>query len=208
MRKQLYPALVGMISEILDEIPAPNDERKDRLSKLVNYLRDYPNARNLNFVCTHNSRRSHLSQYWSAAAAAYYSVKDVHSFSGGTEATAFHLNTIDALVKCEFEIREVEKMGTNPRYQVTIGGLLPKMTGFSKTIDDPSNPQTDFCAVLVCSEADEKCPFVPGATTRILLPFEDPKIADGTPNQSKVYLQRSKEIGRELLWVFEQVADS
>jgi arsenate reductase (thioredoxin) len=205
MRKHLYPALNGCITDILEQIPAPNESRQELLRQVADYLSANPNSRNLLFVCTHNSRRSHLSQYWAAAAAAYYDVADVNSFSGGTEATAFHNNTIDALVACGFEIRLTEKHPTNPKYVVQLGGLIPKLSGFSKRIGENPNPTSDFCAIMVCSEADKGCPFVPGATVRVSLPFEDPKVSDGTKSQKKTYMQRSREIAREMLWIFEQV---
>lgn len=206
MRKHLYPALNGTITDILEQIPAPNDSRQELLRQIADYLTSNPNSRNLLFVCTHNSRRSHLSQYWAAAAAAYYDVIDLNSFSGGTEATAFHTNTIDALVACGFEIRLEEKHPTNPKYVVQLGGLIPKLSGFSKRNGESPNPTKDFCAIMVCSQADEGCPFVPGAIKRVSLPFEDPKVSDGTKTQQKTYLQRSREIAREMLWVFEQVS--
>ena len=45
----------------------------------------------LMFVCTHNSRRSHISQQRAQASAAYLNVDNVQTFSGGTEATAFNM---------------------------------------------------------------------------------------------------------------------
>jgi len=206
MKSQLYPALAGTIGYILDTLPAPAASRQKPLQELAAYIRENPSSVNLLFVCTHNSRRSHLAQYWAAAAAAYYDVPNVQTYSGGTEATALHLHTIDALLESSFEVRLEEKHPDNPRYDILLGGHIPAISGFSKTMDSPPNPSSGFCAVMVCSDADEHCPFVPGAQQRISLPFDDPKISDGKPERKKVYHERSLQIGRELLWAFEQAA--
>lgn len=204
MRKQLYPSLQGTILTILDRLPEPDAGRKAILRELAAYIRDNPGARNLMFVCTHNSRRSHMAQMWAAAAAAWFGVDGVQTFSGGSEVTAMHLNTLDALTRCGFEINVEENRPSNPVYKVLLGGRIPHIKAFSKTITDKSNPRSGFCAVMVCSEAEEACPVVHGATKRILLTYEDPKVSDDTPEQKKTYLQRSHQIGREMLWAFEQ----
>lgn len=206
MKSKLYPQINGSIGYIRENYPEPNAKRVTQLRQIVDYLRAHPDSAELIFVCTHNSRRSHLGQFWAAAAADYYDVPLKGSYSAGTEATAMHPNTIEALAGCGFEISTVEPDANNPRYDIHLGGLLPAMTGFSKSLQHESLPSAGFCAVLVCSEADEACPFVPGATARIPLPFEDPKSSDGTPQRQKTYLTRCHEIGREILWVFEQVA--
>lgn len=204
MKTQLYPRLFATISEILESIPEPSASRIDKLSQVVHYLSDHPDKRNLMFVCTHNSRRSHLAQFWAAASAEFYNVEGVHYFSAGTEATAMHPHTVEALVECGFEI-QVPVKSPNPVYVVRLGGLIPKMVGFSKALNHESLPSTDFCAVMVCSDAEEACPFVPGALKRVSVTYDDPKISDGTPKRRSVYLQRSKEIAREMLWIFEHL---
>ena len=73
-----------------------------------------------------------------------------------------------------------------------------------KLYDDPSSPKNGFAAVITCSHADENCPFIPGAEARIALNYEDPKAFDGTDKQDQMYLERSRQIGREMLWAFER----
>lgn len=116
-----------------------------------------------------------------------------------------HPNTVEALIECGFEIQIPQKKSLNPEYVVRLGGLLPKIVGFSKALNHDSLPKSDFCAVMVCSDAEEACPFVPGASRRVSVTYDDPKISDDTPKRRSVYLQRSREIAREMLWVFEQV---
>ena len=59
---------------------------------------------------------------------------------------------------------------------------------------------------MTCSEADENCPFVPGASKRISLYYEDPKISDGSGEESKVYGERSFQIAQEMFYIFNKVS--
>ena len=83
----MYPALSKTIAQLQDV----KEERKTVLEPLVRFIQQKVNTRqavNLNFICTHNSRRSHLAQVWAQAAAAYYGIRNVCCYSGGTEETA------------------------------------------------------------------------------------------------------------------------
>jgi arsenate reductase (thioredoxin) len=189
-----------------DKIPA---ERKERLQQISTYVKAKLKADNkasLIFICTHNSRRSHMGQLWAYAAANYYGIKGLQSFSGGTEATAFHPNAIKAMSKAGFTITKVEE-GTNPRYEVKYAVDEPAATLFSKKYMDAPNPTTNFAAIMTCTQADEACPIVQGAAARIAIPYEDPKKADGKPNQDEVYDERCKQIATEILYVFSLVRD-
>ena len=69
-------------------------ERLEILEPIVNHISEEikVNKRiNLNFICTHNSRRSHLSQVWAQTIAKFYNINNVYCFSGGTEVTAMFL---------------------------------------------------------------------------------------------------------------------
>ena len=56
----------------------------------------------------------------------------------------------------------------------------------------------DSIAVMVCSHADENCPFIPGVRKRLSLPFEDPKEFDGKVNEKEAYLDSFWQICAEL----------
>jgi arsenate reductase (thioredoxin) len=187
-----------------DQIPAT---RKPLLQALSDFIQDKKNSAspiNLNFICTHNSRRSHLSQIWAQTAAAYYGINDVHCFSGGTEATAFNPRAVTAMKEAGFDITVV-KEGPNPVYEVRFDQHAAALTVFSKKYDDPFNPKEGFAAVMTCSHADENCPLVSGASKRIALTYNDPKDFDGTPQEAEKYSERVHEIGREILFAFSQV---
>jgi arsenate reductase len=123
------------------------------------------------------------------AAARHAGVQNVHTFSGGTEATSVNPRAFSALRRVGFD------------------ELDPNVV-FSKRIDDPANPQSNFIAVMVCTEADAACPVVNGATRRVSLPYEDPRLADGTPEEHDRYDLRVEQIGRDLVWIFRQLAKS
>jgi arsenate reductase (thioredoxin) len=192
-----------LAGEFTDIPPA----RKPIIKELTDFISQRKNANqpiNLNFICTHNSRRSHIAQLWAQAAANYYNIKDVKCFSGGTEATAFNPRAVKAMKDAGFEI-QVLKDGTNPVYRAKFSEHAPALTVFSKTYDDDFNPSKDFAAVMTCSHADENCPMVTGAIKRIALNYNDPKDFDGTPLEPAKYAERVNEIGREILFAFSQV---
>ncbi|MEO9483257.1 MAG: protein-tyrosine-phosphatase [Ekhidna sp.] len=177
------------------------ESRKPVLQQLAEYIRGntYPQ---LNFICTHNSRRSHLSQVWAQVFAHQEGIQ-VSTFSGGTEATAFNPNAVSALRRAGLAISEAA--GDNPKYQVSFDDQLEPMICFSKTFDDLVNPKTDFAAIMTCSEADADCPYVPGADTRIKLFYKDPKISDGTPEERQTYDARCAQIANEMRYIFSSI---
>ena len=160
------------------------------------------------FVCTHNSRRSHMAQLWAQAAAVHKGLDQVRAWSGGTEATAFNPRAVQALKSHGMWVVDTgeTKGDGNPVYNTKLGPKLPGIKGFSKTYDDPFNPQQGFAAVMVCSEADRSCPFVAGADIRVSIPYVDPKASDGTPDEEATYARKSSEIGHEMTWLMGEVA--
>lgn len=186
------------------EIPPARQQALRRLAEwITKRLRQHQSA-DIVVICTHNSRRSHMGQLWLQVGAAWYGLKGVRVWSGGTEATAFHPNAVAAARRFGFPVERVGE-GDNPRYELRLPGMEP-VVFFSKRFDDPVNPQRDFAAVMVCSDADEACPFVPGAAARFSLPFADPKEADGRPDQDEVYDARFAQIGTEMLFVMREAA--
>lgn len=207
------PALAAHLDAWLaDGKPDTLDEdRVMSMEPLIDWVRERQaagKAAPMIFVCTHNSRRSHMGQLWARAAAAHLGLTVVDSYSGGTEATAFNPRSVTALRSHGFAIAETgEVLGEqNVVYETTVGEGLEPVRGFSKTYGDAFNPQQDFAAVMVCSSADAACPFVEGADLRVSIPYLDPKVSDGTPEEAATYLAKSEEIGRELTWLMAQAA--
>lgn len=184
-----------------------SEERKIILQPLIDYIQGKENNQQeirLNLICTHNSRRSHLSQVWAQTAAAYFEIKNVFCYSGGTEATALFPMAAKTLVNQGFQIKTIAE-GSNPIYAIKYGENSNPIIGFSKTFDDEFNPQSEFAAIMTCSSADQGCPFIAGAEKRIPITFEDPKAFDNTPQQAEKYQERSVQIATELFYVFSQI---
>ena len=158
----------------------------------------------LNLICTHNSRRSHLSQIWAQTASYYFNISKVFCYSGGTEATAIFPVVAKTLTNQGFQIKTISE-GNNPVYAVKYSENEPPIICFSKTYDDDFNPQSEFVAILTCSHADGACPFIAGAEKRIPITFEDPKAFDNTPQQAEKYQERSVQIATEMFYVFSKI---
>jgi len=200
----MYPTIQSFIQEAITQFEFIPSQRKQALAKIAQYcLAKEKSAQQafLVYICTHNSRRSHFGQVWAQVAANYYGFKHVQTFSGGTEATAFNPNAIQALRTMGFVITSNEEP-VNPHYVVSFSEEANPVSCFSKRYDDLSNPQKDFCAVMTCNDADEKCPVIVGASLRVATPFNDPKAFDGMVEQDAMYLERSKQIAIECLYVF------
>lgn len=190
----------------LDEIAAERRVPLDRIAAFVRERRAAGKPVRLTFICTGNSRRSHLAQLWAAAVARYYGIDGVETFSGGTEPSAFNPRTLAAVERAGFVVERPAQPGDNPHYRIGYARDVAPIEAFSKRYDDASNPSADFVAVMTCSEADQECPFVPGAALRVSLPYEDPKVADDTPQEAARYDERSRQIATEMLYLFSRVA--
>jgi arsenate reductase (thioredoxin) len=204
---KLYHPLDSYIASVTREFDQIPEDRKKILKELARYVQSKTQANEpvrLTFICTHNSRRSHLSQIWAQTAAYYYGIRDVETYSGGTEATAFNARAVKAMQKAGFK---VEKSGDtqNPVYLVKFSDEQLPVKAYSKTYDADGNPADNFAAVMTCSQADQTCPFIPGASRRISLPYDDPKDFDGTPQEEAKYDERTRQIARELFYAFSQV---
>lgn len=203
----LYAPVKSYITQVTQEFDQIPKERKKALKKLALFVESKVKAgetAQLIFICTHNSRRSHISQIWAQTAAAYYNIPRVASFSGGTEATAFNHRAVKAMREAGFQIREA-KAGDNPVYEVQFAEDVQPVVAFSKQFSHEANPQENFCAIMTCSEADKNCPIVPGASLRVAVPYEDPKNFDGTAQEAEKYKERVQQIAREIFFAFSLI---
>lgn len=202
----VFQKIESKIDSLL-KIDSISNERKEELKPLIDFIQSKVSTNkniNLNFICTHNSRRSHLSQVWAQVAAHYYHVKNVYCYSGGTEATAMFPMAAKTLASAGLQIVKLSEE-SNPVYSIKYADNEPAIIGFSKTYDDQFNPKSEFAAILTCNNADVGCPFIPGAEKRIPVKYDDPKAFDNTPQQEEKYEERSNQIASELLYVFSQI---
>lgn len=182
-------------------------DRRLVLNSLSQYIQNQIDLKNdirLNFICTHNSRRSHLAQIWMQTAAAYFGIKNIFCYSGGAEATALFPVILTTLQKQGFQFSKLSE-NNNPVYALKFGANQAALILFSKKYDALFNPTNNFAAILTCTDADVGCPIVTGASARIALPYDDPKQYDNTPNQTVKYEERSLQIATEMFFVLSQI---
>lgn len=183
-----------------------SDERKTLLLRISESIaKEYTKNEvvNVNFICTHNSRRSQLGQVWAFFAAQFFDL-NINAFSGGTEVTAFYRNTVKTLQKVGFDFKIEDFSHQNPKYIISFDGSKKSILGFSKRFDNPTN-KDPFIAITTCNNADANCPFIPTALERFHLPFVDPKASDGTEAQEETYLKTNQQIAAEVYFIFESV---
>lgn len=199
------------ISETIEKLDTSSisEERLQLLGRFADLLSDELESNQvvkLNFICTHNSRRSHLAQVWAQTLACHFGL-NIQSYSGGTEATAVYSMIVKTLKKQGFEMGEL-KCPENPLYYLKSDKNARPLILFSKTYNDAFNPNNDYIAVMTCADADENCPMVLGAKHRFALTYDDPKAFDGSVQAEAKYLERSTQIATELYVVFQQIAKS
>ncbi len=203
----LLPSLQPYVKEVVGELDLVSAERRQVLGKIasdaVAQLKAGKSAQ-LTFICTHNSRRSHMSQIWAQTAAYYYRLSNVQTFSGGTQATACNCRTIAAMRRVGFDIQDATT-GDNPVYLVRYAEDQAAIPAYSKLYNADSNPKRDFIALMTCSVADKTCPVVRGAISRHAIHYADPRLCDDTPTETAAYNERCKEIAREMFYIMSEV---
>lgn len=188
-----------------------SDQRKSILDEIALYMHTELNHNKgkkvlkVVYLCTHNSRRSHFAQVWGHIAALHFGIEHIETFSGGTVATECHPNTISALKNIGFDVACSDSNVENPMYHVFCNSD-EYIECYSKANTDDSIPQTDFMAVMTCSDSDENCPLVPGAKKRFSTTYDDPKEFDNTPDPVPHYVERSLQIASEILYTFQKLA--
>lgn len=201
----LYSRLAEKIESL--NTASISEERRTILQPLIEFIQakvDTKQIVNLNFICTHNSRRSHLSQAWAQATGAYFGIENLFCYSAGTEATALFPLAAKTLANSGFKVETLSRE-ENSIYSIKYSENQHPIIGFSKTITSAFNPQSSFAAIMTCSSADKGCPFIVGAEKRIPITYEDPKVSDGTPQQSEKYEERSVQIATEMKFIFAQI---
>jgi protein-tyrosine-phosphatase len=201
----LYPKLKSYLENIVSEFSIIPQKRIETLELLGNHIHDSIAGKDgavLIFICTHNSRRSQFGQVWAHTASLYYLMGNIRSYSGGTESTSIPPGTLTALKRAGHSIERSGGPSGNPRYLVRAGASLGGNTLYSKVFSDTGNPSGGFIAIMVCSDAEEACPFVPGAEARIAIPYKDPKTYDGTELETKKYDECCRQICVEMFYLF------
>jgi len=197
-----FESLKEYVADRVEEFDLIPKERREILEGLAAVITESKEASiNILFICTHNSRRSHMAHLWASLGAEVYGAARVACFSGGTEVSAFNPLAVKTIKKVGFRV-STKIPGANPVYLVSHPGCMEGVKVFSKKYTDPPNPTRGFHAVMTCSDADDACPIVTGAASRHSITYEDPKVFDGTPRAAKAYAERCRQISREMLYLF------
>lgn len=194
------------LDELFSKAPA-----SDRIAQLESIAKAFAKEEVLkvNFICTHNSRRSHFSEILFRTAALHYGLNHVQTFSGGTEGTALFPVVAESCKRFGFETVELSVHGQRA-WKIFHPTLETEATApllFSKVYSHESNAQEDYHAMMVCDSANEACPVVFGAKERHPLMFVDPKGSDGTQQQAKVYDETLALIACELGYIARRVSE-
>ena len=203
----LLPPLRPYVDEVANELDQVRAQRRAVLNEIVATIADRLKAgkpAELTFICTHNSRRSHMSQIWAQTAAYYYGLDQVTAFSGGTEVTACNCRTVTAMRRVGFDIQDATT-GDNPIYLVRYASDRPIIRAYSKLYNADANPTRDFIALMTCNVADKSCPVVKGSIARYAIHYTDPRLCDDTPTETTAYNERCREIAREMLYIMSEV---
>ena len=204
----MYNELESTIDILKSDFESIATERKRVLEEVADYIVNELHATGsakLNFICTLNSRRSQMAQIWAQTAADYHDIEGVETYSGGVTSTEFDKRAVDAIERAGFRYRDPNEEKDNPTYSVRFDKDKDHIICYSKTFNSTDNPPEGFAAIMTCSEADVKCPIIPGAAYRQLITYDDPKEADGSDNEAEIYDQCCHQIGREMLYMMNHV---
>ena len=122
------------------------------------------------FLCTHNSARSQMAE----GLLRHLAGDRFEAYSAGTEAT--HVRPL--------AVRAMDEIG------IDISGQE------SKTLNRYLGEPFDY-VITVCDEANEACPFFPGAKNRLHWSFEDPAQATGSEEERLGVFRTARDKIRE-----------
>ena len=188
------------IVDMIFEMKVSN-KRAIVLNEIVNYINKKKSENKiskLNFICTHNSRRSQFCQFWATFFSNFYNIK-CEVYSGGTVETEVYKSVVNNIRDYGFNISFKEC--NNPIYYIKFKNLNLG-NYFSKFYYDFENPKNEFAAIMTCSDAEKNCPFVEGSEIKFSLPYEDPKKYDKSKSEKNDYKKTSEKIASEMNYLF------
>lgn len=118
------------------------------------------------FLCTHNSARSQMAE----GLLRHLAGDRFEAMSAGTEATRVR----------PLAVRAMEEIGIDVLGQE------------SKTLEQYLHEPFDY-VITVCDDANEACPFFPGAANRLHWSFEDPSKAEGSEEEQLVVFRSVRD---------------
>ncbi len=124
------------------------------------------------FLCTHNSARSQMAE----GLLSHLAGDRFEAHSAGTEAT--HVTPL--------AIRAMDEIG------VDISGQE------SKTLEHYLREPFEY-VITVCADANEACPFFPGAKKRLHWPLPDPSAAEGSEEERLAVFRSVRDRLRDMM---------
>ncbi len=124
------------------------------------------------FLCTHNSARSQMAE----GLLRHLSGDRFEAYSAGTEATKVRPEAISVMAELGIDISGQE----------------------SKTLNRYLKETFDY-VVTVCDEANEACPFFPGAKRRLHWSLPDPSAVDSTEEERLTAFRSVRDRLRDLM---------
>ena len=192
------------IVDMIFEMKVSN-KRAIVLNEIVNYInkkRSENKISKLNFICTHNSRRSQFCQFWATFFSNYYNIR-CEAYSGGTVETEVYKSVVNNIRDYGFNISFKEC--NNPIYSIKYKNLNLG-NYYSKFYYDLENPKNEFAAIMTCSDAENNCPFLEGSEIKFSLPYEDPKKYDKLKSEKNNYKKTSEKIASEMNYLFYKLS--
>ena len=122
------------------------------------------------FLCTHNSARSQMAE----GLLRHLAADRFEAHSAGTEATGLRPLAVRAMGEVGIDISQQE----------------------SKTLARYLEEPFDY-VITVCDQANEVCPFFPGAKNRLHWSFEDPSQAKGSEDERLAVFRRGRNVIKE-----------
>ena len=209
--KYLNATLSKYVENVIQRYETISEGRREVLRQVASEIRNEiagQGAARLTFVCTHNSRRSHLAQVWAAVAAVRLGVKNIESYSGGTEVTACNERTVAAFKRAGFEVGvDGDGESENPMYELRFDSSSEPIRCFSKIYNETPNPTESYFAMMCCGDVDERCPVVGGAKHRFSIHYVDPKVSDSTEAESETYDERCLQIATEMFFLIAAISE-
>src|ERR687894_1771117 len=118
------------------------------------------------FLCTHNSARSQMAE----GLLRHLAGDRFKAMSAGTEATRVRPLAVRAMEEIDIDMSGQE----------------------SKTLDRYLQEPFDY-VITVCDDANEACPFFPGAQSRLHWSLEDPSKAEGSEEERLAVFRRVRD---------------
>lgn len=201
---RMNPGLQRIVAELTREFDQISSLRRAELIRAAQLFQETKVAGrtlNLLFLSKDDGVLGPLAQVWSWLALNYYCISDFSCQCAGLSAAGLHPETIKTMERAHFSATCLT-LGSNPVYRVGVGEKAPTIACYSKRLDDPR--LRDQFAVVISLEADVEPLPIPSSpnASRLLLPFEDPRQGGGEQVVEKAFDEVSKQIARELFFLF------